>query len=886
MALAGFKTAGSRVAVNAAMVQSLWLDLDCGDPEDPYQSRIEALIALEIFRVELGLPDPIIVNSGYSYHVYWPFTTPIEAARWTKLAANFKEATKKQGIKPDPHRTADITSVLRVPGTYNFKHETPALVKVIQWAGPTDVAVIETAILNYLGVSEVVLGFQNIECQIKTDNRDRDPEPIVTNCAQMRYAGGPNAHRDHWAMMLGVMRFCQGGLQMAHLLSQADQARYDAATLEEQFNSLGAGPPLCTTFEDFYPDLCLECKFHGTISTPVQLSDMAPPKPTLPIVAGMEPYSDYQFEVVPGQGLFQKDTVNEIVKYTLINVNEFYIDEIHVDTEDVKHQRFLKFKVRHDNSPFRTVYFSITDDMTGTGFVHWLGNHGLLPIKPKLNRAMREFMGSYIAKLQQKKDIIERKSHFGWTQFMNQQNGLREVGFVVGFNMYTASGPQTIALTERCERMARYEYIHKGSLENWKVVPDLYRLLGQFEGQLFMCASFAAPFMCFGVGTARNLIMNLWDARGGKGKSSLLRAVNSVWGHPTELVASKSDTLSARYQVLAIRKNLPYCMDELTTLKDTDLSNLLFDIANGREKRKSKSSGTELATTGSWETISFLTSNRSIYEIMRGISSQTVAESMRVIELNCQFENYSGTEWGTYIEKVISLMDKNYGLAGPQFINQCLTKYDDIAAYITDAAMDWDSQYRKHTDERFWTYGLGIILTVGRLAVELGYLNYDIDALESWIIRRLLPQMRRIIMTSYQEASDILTSYFNEHLDSTVVVKCARKPEVDTSNPYLNTMDKYIAHMPVKELHARLELDTRTFYVQAKDLERWCLNQRCSIGELLHQLSEAGKWKHGDKIKYTLGRGIARYSSGSVVCYRFTDMEIADDDFEISPTPA
>jgi hypothetical protein len=324
-------------------------------------------------------------------------------------------------------------------------------------------------------------------------------------------------------------------------------------------------------------------------------------------------------------------------------------------------------------------------------------------------------------------------------------------------------------------------------------------------------------------------------------------------------------------------------MDELTTLKDADLSNLLFDIANGREKRKSKSSGTELASTGSWETISFLTSNRSIYEIMQGLSFQTMAESMRVVEINCRFKNYSGTEWGTYIEKVIALMDKNYGMAGPEFMDRCLREHHDITSYISDSAMEWDRKHRIFTDERFWTYGLGIILTVGRLAVEMGYLSYDMDKLEEWVVTTLLPQMRAVITTNFQDGDDILTTFFNEHLDSTLVVKFAKKPEADVSKPYLSTMDNYVAHMPSRELHARLELDTRTFYVRARCLERWCLERRCSIGDILRQLIEMGKWKPGDKMGYTLGRGVARYSAGSVLCYKFTDLEVDDDDFELCP---
>jgi hypothetical protein len=341
------------------------------------------------------------------------------------------------------------------------------------------------------------------------------------------------------------------------------------------------------------------------------------------------------------------------------------------------------------------------------------------------------------------------------------------------------------------------------------------------------------------------------------------------------LTSAKNDTLSARYQMLGARKNLPYCMDELTTMKDTELSNMLFDIANGMEKHKSKIGGAELVNTGHWATTTFLTSNRSIYEMMRGLSMQTTAESMRVVEIPCRFRNYSGTRDGAAIERVLRLMESNYGLAGPAFMNALFTTRPESFSEVGDMAADWDGRMRKSPEERFWTYGLGLVLAVGRLARETGFLNYDMDALEEWVTGELFPRLRMGVRSSVLDGQAIMTMFLNENLDSTLVVasrerKGKHSPEMDHAG------DGWIVHEPTRELHIRLELDTRTFAVQARYLENWCLEHRLSAATVLEELAAGGKRPDPEKRLVVLGRGVSRLSSGQLACYIFRDLEVPD----------
>ncbi|MDR1313723.1 MAG: hypothetical protein LBQ12_08505 [Deltaproteobacteria bacterium] len=130
MALAGFDLSGSRRQEHAVSVRSLWLDIDCGKDSGPsYPDKPAALAGLAAFVAKLELPKPLVVDSGHGLHVYWPFTRDVTPTEWRELAVNLKGACLAHGLKADHHRTTDVASVLRMPGTMNYKRRTPQSVE-------------------------------------------------------------------------------------------------------------------------------------------------------------------------------------------------------------------------------------------------------------------------------------------------------------------------------------------------------------------------------------------------------------------------------------------------------------------------------------------------------------------------------------------------------------------------------------------------------------------------------------------------------------------------------------------------------------------------------------------------------------------------------------
>lgn len=132
-AMAEYNTSDNRTAANTSGAFGFWIDSDVGagkaDSGKGYRTVEDAEIALMKFCKDVYIPEPThIVNSGGGLHAYWAVSKFINHEAWRNFAGKFKTLTKSHGFLADPTRTADIASVLRVPGTFNYKYNPPRLV--------------------------------------------------------------------------------------------------------------------------------------------------------------------------------------------------------------------------------------------------------------------------------------------------------------------------------------------------------------------------------------------------------------------------------------------------------------------------------------------------------------------------------------------------------------------------------------------------------------------------------------------------------------------------------------------------------------------------------------------------------------------------------------
>ena len=863
----------SRKAKDCIGAAALWLDIDIGahhakpDYTDPKQFGLD----FKKFMAGTGLPMPWIVSTGHGVHLYWPLGRTVTPDKWSRFMARLFTACDKYGLRYD-HAATDISRILRVPGTYNYKGQ-PVPVKIAK-AGVTDLLRLATVLKQYEPAKQTAVKHAD------TVREMRETDPIVSGCEQIRTCGA--AEYETWRNAARCLTFCDHGYETFHQLSQ-DDSRYDVDQCDKTWDSLekdNYAPVLCTTFEKAHPDVCAKCPSHNKIKTPVMLGKKLKAKvESAPAdsIRGV-PFESDSYNVVPGKGVqwtFQNKDGADIT--LTIAPFEFYIMELVIDNRMQTPMRTYKSRVVFSDNSYRDFDF-VVDDMYKSGLApaRILTQYGI-SVEPDNMDQMIKFMKTYIAKVQNELTPSFVRDHYGWYE-VQDLSGEHHSEFVIGAQTYTASGVKVTYLDSRAQAMAEHKMTVSGTLDEWKKIPRLYHELGQESAQLLMCASFGSVFMPLGIGTATNVAYNFYDTVGGKGKTSLLAALASVWGDPSSLPLSKTDTVSAKYQQYSVYHNLPILIDEITGMSAGDIANMLYDLVNGREKNRSNRQGTELQRGGSWQTITVSTSNQSLYEMLKSFREQTLATSMRVIEMRCDFKDYTGdTEITDKIDSVMTAVHSNYGLAGREFIKYILAD-SNIKKEVTDYVAQFSAKYRRNNDERFWITGLGVALAAGRIAVRMGLLDYDMDALEKWVGETLLSTMRSSVRDNRQNPVSILADFITDNINNTLVVAEHTR---QGKEPPVGMPDPYVSIEPRGSLQIRRELDSNTVVFKKAALTRWADSHGVSASTLLDDL----KGYPNASITNTLmdlGQGVKRYSSARQRCI---SIRLPDLDGQLPPVP-
>jgi hypothetical protein len=109
-----------RAVPNIVSIPVYFMEIDC--KAKYYGGRDETWAAFEAFREGTGLSPPsVVVWSGAGFHVYWKIAPSIAHAGWQRNADRLMAAINREGFQCDKKRETDGISLLRVPGTFNWK---------------------------------------------------------------------------------------------------------------------------------------------------------------------------------------------------------------------------------------------------------------------------------------------------------------------------------------------------------------------------------------------------------------------------------------------------------------------------------------------------------------------------------------------------------------------------------------------------------------------------------------------------------------------------------------------------------------------------------------------------------------------------------------------
>lgn len=905
-ALASYKSGcGNRQGVNAEYVQAFWQDIDAGKPNSKYRDDREALLALVQFITKTKLTPTYIVRSGKGIHVYWCLDRPVKPDVWKVAAKRFEAVCDALGLDIDKHRSKDLSSVLRIPGTKHQKsgnlvtiasHSTAwgtaEFIQVLAkcphgTTAPASVSAPQSSMrINGMDIPLNFMGMDLVQRSVKA---------LVKSCVQFRNAF--NGSYPVWLAAINLCKHCYDGERAAHRLS-ALYPQYDRDETQRVFDSVNANPALCVSLAADKPEACLGCALYGRGGSPIRfackpIEDHVPetePTPQQTItthiydqlftVAKAAPvaidHSDYWIRddgtwcvVRLGEGKeVQTKLFDEKIYYLYTTVGYTVLAE-NSGTEVRVPERIYHYQVVYANG--RKDILSLTaQTLTKIDALNVvLRNYMIIPPVFVKGAIVMGFFNAYIHMLKNKNSIkeIPKYDQLGWNEYTLPDTGDKVQGFVLADKIITAYGLHPCCLTEKAAHIAKSHVGSQGTIERWKEGIELFTSLDQPVVKFMLGLSLAAPLMKFMSAMVRNAIFSLYSPQSGLGKSTVLQVCASVWGNPDRDVVffTRKESLPARNARLGVIQNIPACMDELTNLPDSVMTDIAFSLCNGKEKNKLRSSGDDFVKTGNWNTITYVTANTSMKAAVSRDSHGTDATMYRVIEYLCDFVDISDDyEKMDKVKRAVDLLMENYGLVGPDFIHQLLKTPSRISTF-SDKLARWVNEHHFLQAERFISYPCAASLMALRWAKEYGYFDFNVDDIEKWVLNVLIPQ-NRIETEAYKEMGIVtFGDFLNANLDAVLTVKRAERfpEEKDTNNEAL--IDQYIIRRPRSQVIARFEQENHKFYISIGAFNRWCVRRGYDTRNMLDCFRSEGITIN--QLKYTLTKNVKSYPSSQTRCY-------------------
>ena len=869
-ALCSFVDNTGRKAANALDAKCIWADIDAGKSDSKYKNWEEAWEALVQFSHNTKIPPSIAVRSGKGLHVYWVFNNQIPCAQWKPIATAFRQLCQEQGLDIDTACTEDKARVLRIPGTL---HQSSG--NLVMLLGETGVYYDPSDLLNRFNslITTQPIDIPNTVVEEDVTPPTGNAKVIVDNCNQVRTMGTGNYKQ--WFLATTVLKRCVNGHDYVHELSAMDKERYNPADVDKLFaNASADAPACCETFRACNPEGCKGCRHCGTIKSPIELSKKVSTveveQPSLAVAKTEEPRKPFdlfhKFEYprlllkskyfsVDHRGIvwhkMDKGPDGELVPVDrIISSSKLYYKYCaYLKGDDMRPHRTYIFEVEHpyNNNECEEIAFSTGKDLTTTAITQWFAEAKMFPESPDISATILVmFMNAYLKAVAPYSKELATFDTLGWQEFTDPETKEKTEGFATGSGVITSTGLHDLRHGDNAKLHAK-EFTAKGSLDDWKRGIGLYDTLGQYAGQLGVCMSLAAPFMRYGVGEAHSAIYSLWSAASGLGKSQLLRAAASVWGDPERQFVSRMASVAARSRRMAVLKNLPVFMDEMTDVSDEDMFNLAYTLVGGKEKDKLHSSGAKFIETGTWSTVSFTTANKSFKAAIADKAGDSDATLLRVIEYECDFKPYGDDPIiNDYINQCIHNTKENYGIAGPTLMYEVMKRPDRLIT-LPRLVEGWIQKQKDNNgkplfdnNERFMSSPLAITLIVARWAKEFGIIDYNIDALEAWVLNTLVPHNKACTSNLRVVSTDFIADYLADRVLDTLIVTGSRRKE-DQQDPQVDAgIDKYVISRNRRNLLVRVERDDQRVMIQANDLRKWCKQNRISMQTLNRKLSDAG----------------------------------------------
>ena len=878
-AMASFKDNSSRKADNALYLRAFFLDLDCGTGK-PYADQPAAATALKAFLQTTQMPDPYVVNSGGGLHVYWPLTEDIEVDVWVQHARALKALCKKHQLHADPAVTSDASRILRVPGTHNYKETNPRIVAIVNAGQPNKledlVPLLGTPPVDLMAAkafglddtSKDVAGMTFPACSF---GRIVRKSIKGTGCNQIKIAVEQAATLEEplWRGALSIALRCEDGEEAIHKISQGHPG-YTAENTIQKANET-KGPYTCQWYRDNYPAGCEGCAHK--VASPILLGkkiEAAPAEGDAYIVEtpleGEDETGDtvrieipaYPFPYFRGRdgGVYKKERAAdgeelevEIYKSDLYVTGRFFDSDEHGDGDG----EMVLINLHMAKDGVRRFYAPVTSLFAKDKLRDLLIKHGVIAYGKTLDLIMAYFASS-IRKLQTQYAANKTRSQMGWTPDM--------LGFVVGELEYTSTGVKLAPPASGTRQLAP-AFTPRGSLDEWRTIANFYDRPGMEPHALALFFGFGAPLLkLMNQTNVKGALVNLKSNASGSGKTTAQMLVNSIFGHPTELLMTKDDTYMSKMHRIGMMNSICFTLDEITNTRDEELSDSSYGFTTGRARHRMDSQTNKLRTNNTtWCTIALSSSNSSIIDKLGQLKSTADGEIRRVFEYEVP---KVGDLPKAEVDAIFSKLATNFGVAGPVFIQYVLNHSEAVHRMLKKMQDKIDQELQFDQSDRFYSCILTVAFVGALIAKKCGLIDIDIPRVYRYAIG-LAFQMRVAHENSVGNptlvAQETLAAFINENVNNALVIDAAVK----------GGMPPAAIKQPHGPLRMRYEPNTKELFITAADYRKFFTMRQVDVRESTKLLSAAGIMKNNGLAEVKrIGAGAVGSLSGlGARCYVF-----------------
>jgi hypothetical protein len=875
-ALSTFGDEQSRKVSNVRYLKSFFLDLDCG-PSKEFTTQEDAIKQLRQFCKTNNLPKPALVNSGRGVHVYWFLTEQVCYDDWLPVAERLKRLCAESDFPADPAVTSDAARVLRVPDTHNYKTNPPSKVELFRISDNVE-AVDFDAFSELLGndpipvpkkyeplaPSQTMLNLMGNQEHVFKDIMMKTAKG--EGCAQLKHIMVNQAELPEplWRAGLSIAKFCTDYAKAMVKLSD----KHPEFSIRETQKKLDLikGPYTCAKFDEFNPDVCTDCPNWGKIKSPIVLGTHvveaevneegeyveapAIDLPNAPILTYPIPkYPSPYFRGANGGVYLRSSSADGETDERCVYHNDFYIVKRITDPEEgemvVARLHLPKDGVRELTLPLTTV-------TSREEFRKAMSKVGVAALKMD---ELMSYTTSWINELQATSVAEEAHTQFGWAD-----DNMEE--FILGNQRITADSVEFNPPTSKTVGLFPY-FEPKGTLEEWKEAVSFWDDPKFVIQQFGMCAGFGSILIPFS--NVHCSTLHLHSSDSGLGKTLIMHGALGIWGKPESLIMYKKDTANSKYNRGEAYKNLPLCIDEVTKMKSHEISDLLYQLTDGKQRSRMYSgSNSERHRGKEWRMLAMTTANESLIQKISG-KEMPEAEAQRVLEC---FVHRLFPKEGPHKAVVDAFENKIkniYGHAGVPFVQYVIKNKESVRKLFKEVQLRVDTKAKLSSENRFWSAGIAAILTGAMIAKKLGLINFDTKYMFNWVISDLVPQNKHSVNSMQRSVSDVLNDFFTENISYILQIKST----LDNRGKQDNGLDQLVIPEQIArgKLIARYETDTKLFYVKPKALKTWCADLQINYANLVKQVMESCEGKKA-KVRLTKGTHL-QLPAADVLCMKF-----------------